>query len=53
MIHPTVNLTAYSPNRQNYHHIALKLQIITACIYTPSFALNDRKALDKLSAVNS
>lgn len=46
-------LTVYSLNGQNYHHIALTLQIITTCIYTASFTPNDPKALDKLSAVTT
>jgi len=46
MIHPTVNLTAYSPNGQNYHHIALTLQIIITYAYTASFTLNDHTVLD-------
>lgn len=48
MIHPTVNLTAYSPNGQSYHLIALMLQIMTTCIYTESSTLDVQKALHKL-----
>lgn len=48
MIHPTVNLTVYSPNGQNHHLIALTLQIMTTCIDSESFTLDVRKALCKL-----
>lgn len=53
MIHPSMNLMAYSPNGQNYHDIVLTLQIMTTSTYTASFTLNDPKALDKLSVVTA